>query len=160
MKDWLKWCWAKRPLVGFDDRNRLTLWIHATSSSTTSLSCLRIQFRLEQPSMDWEHPRWPLDLAFISIKNKMLRPCALTRKDQTGKNLLACVFHSPCPSDAWTSSNDRGALIAAPAIWWTRKGSNLRESDVKLRCRPPCTGLCEDFFSEFRNFKFEVDSEE
>ena len=56
------------------------------------------KFRLEQPSMDWEHPRRRLDLAFISIKKNMLCPCTLTRKDQKTKTFQ--------PSDSWTS-NDR-----------------------------------------------------
>ena len=56
------------------------------------------KFRLEQPSMDWEHPSRRLDLAFISIKKNMLCPCTLTRKDQKTKTFQ--------PSDSWTS-NDR-----------------------------------------------------
>ena len=103
-------------------------------------------------------PKLATGLSIYIHQEQNVAPLRIDSKRSKWKNLLACVFHSPCPSDAWTS-NDRGALIAAPAIWWTRK-------DVKLRCQPPCTGLCEEValpkthrgWSEFRNWnlKFNV----
>ena len=50
--------------------------------------------------MDWEHPSWRLDLAFISV------PLHIDM-ERSNKIILACVFHGPCPSDGWTSNNQR-----------------------------------------------------
>ena len=50
--------------------------------------------------MDWEHPSWRLDLAFIS------KPLHIDM-ERSNKIILACVFHGPCPSDGWTSNNQR-----------------------------------------------------